>query len=222
MNKIRIKIGKAKDPNSESEADSNPEPKKSKIRTKREKQPSWITEKIEQWRLPILLISLLYTILMTAHSTILWHTQKIDLAFWTDIVLVSVCLIAAEVLMYGLYSDKKSLELEAWTKLSEDLKSNYSDTYRYKQTLESLRLFGATYYDSFWIRHTPPFALVIYVGYAIALPTIWLKIDWRPWVNQFAVASVLILFLLFNIKFINDLVNLTMGYKKMKTLKKRV
>lgn len=215
MKKIRISFGKSTKP----KVEVVPEPK---TKIKKTKEPNWVTEKIEQWRLPILLISLLYTILMTAHSTILFHTQKLDVVFWADLFLVMVCFIAAEVLMYGLYSDKKSLELEAWTKLTEDLKSNYSDTYRYTQTLESLKLFSATYYDSFWIRHTPPFALVIYIGYAIALPTIWLKIDWHLWINQFTVVSVLVLFLLFNVKFFNDLFNLIMGYRKMKTLKKKV
>lgn len=181
----------------------------------------WATEKIEKWPWRILVISCLATVFLAACGTIQFHTHKIDLIFWVIVFLDCFFFTVAEIVMYGLYTDKQRFELQAWTNLVQDIKQNYSELYHFSQTLESLKFFHEAYRDGLWIKHTPPFALFVYIVYAIALPTIWLNDDLGRWIGQFTIAFVIFLLALFNVKVINDLYNLIIGYKEMKTLQKK-
>lgn len=158
----------------------------------------------------VLIISLMATVLLTAYSTIIFKREHLSLFCEITIALSLFFFIAAQWIMYHVYNMKDKLEKIAWNKKMKN------------QPDEIIKLetkFQKAYQDSVWIKHTPPFALVIYILIiSIGFVTISLSLQWKNWLDYFILGVMLAVTAMITTKFINDIYNLLNNFKKMKGL----
>ncbi|MEI6378293.1 MAG: hypothetical protein WCO55_01410 [Candidatus Falkowbacteria bacterium] len=201
-------------------------PKAAKIPKVKTVKPLKPPKTAEDFKVYMLILSIISAILVPYYAVILFHKDGASFYFYTAVIFSVFFFIIAEIMMYLIYDDKRAMETEAWKKIIERVCWDCPTPLERGTLMHKMTIIQGSYNDSGFIRHTPPFALVLYILF-VCICFNYILLDFKQFDAWFkSPTNIILLVVIFGlwatltVKFINDLYNLVNNNRRMARLER--